>query len=181
VVPTHQTSPRLTIGQTQFGEAFVGSGANASHVNTVLGAKGGPVESAWVTALATPRLGHASFVASIQPGMAVKPLTLFVNKAPVEAGSLHSRLTWGAAHAGVAAGVAAAVSAGTVGAEVVDETLLIVAVWVDPAAFDETEVFTNNRDAVALALANGAASLPAVADVLAARQAPSNAYFGCSR
>src|SRR6202035_5465797 len=29
---------------TQFGEAFVGTGAEAAHINTVLGEKGGPVE-----------------------------------------------------------------------------------------------------------------------------------------
>ena len=47
---------------TQIGEAFVGEGADAAHLNTVLGERGGPVEVAWATALATPRLGHAAFL-----------------------------------------------------------------------------------------------------------------------
>jgi len=38
---------------TQFGESFIGQGVNAAHINTVLGETGGPVETAWVTALAT--------------------------------------------------------------------------------------------------------------------------------
>jgi hypothetical protein len=40
------------------GEGFVGAGAGAAHVNTVLGDRHGPVGAAWVTALATPRAGH---------------------------------------------------------------------------------------------------------------------------
>ena len=58
---------------TQFGEAFVGAGAEAAHLNTVLGAKGGPVETAWATALATPREGHAAFVAAVAPAWPCSP------------------------------------------------------------------------------------------------------------
>ena len=35
----------------QIGEGFEGSGPNAAHVNTVLGAKEGPVGIAWTTAI----------------------------------------------------------------------------------------------------------------------------------
>ena len=116
---------------TQFGEAFVGEGAEAAHINTVLGAVGGPVETAWVTALATPRVGHVPFVATVQPGIAVRPFTLFVNKSTVEA-ERHAALTWGAAQAGVAAGVMEAVAEGTLSEGDVDRQLLIAAVWVNP-------------------------------------------------
>ena len=102
----------------------------------MLGAVGGPVETAWVTALATPRQGHAAFVASVAPGVAVRPFTLFVNKAFI-ADERHGRLTWGPAHAGVAAGVMDAVAEGTVLEAEAPSLLLIAAVWVDPAAADE--------------------------------------------
>ena len=162
---------------SQFGEAFVGEGVDAAHVNTVLGARGGPVEAAWATALATPRQGFAAFVTVLQPGLAVKPLTLFVNKAELVPGTEHARLTWGAAQAGVAAGVADAVAEGVVSAAAVDQLLLIAAVWVDPGASDERAVYENNRAATHRALANGAAGLPALADVLAARDAPRNPFL----
>ncbi len=68
----------------QLGEAFIGEGANAAHVNTVLGPRDGPVGTAWATALATPSAGHAPFVVVLQPGVPVKPFTLFVNKARIE-------------------------------------------------------------------------------------------------
>ena len=162
---------------TQIGESFVGGGAEAAHINTVLGAKGGPVETAWATALATPRSGHAAFVVVLQPGVAVKPLTLFVNKAELVPGTEHARLTWGAAQAGVAAGVAQAVADGVVPADSVDELLLIAAVWVDPDAADEAAVFANNRAATLEALANGSARLPRMADVLAVRDSPANPFL----
>ena len=53
-------------GRTLIGEGFAGSGPDAAHLNTVLGRKGGPVETAWATA-ATPRQGHVPFVVVVGP------------------------------------------------------------------------------------------------------------------
>jgi len=161
---------------TQVGEAFVGSGAEAAHINTVLGSKGGPVETAWVTALATPRAGHIPFVTTLQPGIPAKPMTLFVNKATLE-GDRHSTMTWGPAQAGVASGVLWAVADNVVPAQVVDDLLLVVAVWVNPEASDGDLVYANNRQATRDALAAGAQRLPVVGDALAARDTPYNAYW----
>jgi 5,6,7,8-tetrahydromethanopterin hydro-lyase len=168
--------PGVTVTTTQIGECFAGEGVDAAHVNTVLGRLGGPVETAWTTALATPRPGHAAFVTVLRPNLPVKPLTLFVNKATI-ADDRHGELTWGAAQAGVAAGVADAVAAGAIDPADADDLLLIAAVWVNPAARAADAVFANNRRATADALANGAARRPSVDDVLAARDAPSNPYY----
>jgi 5,6,7,8-tetrahydromethanopterin hydro-lyase len=161
---------------TQIGEAFVGEGAHAAHLNTVLGQRGGPVEGAWATALATPRLGHVAFLTTVRPGIAAKPPTLFVNKAPLE-GETHSRLTWGAAQAGVAAGVMEAVAQDIIDRTSVDDLLLIAAVWVDPGALIEDLVYENNRNATRLALLAGADHAPSVEDALGAADRPFNAFF----
>ena len=50
------------------GESFIGEGAEAAHVNTVLGDRAGPVGTAWATALATPGSGHTPFVTVLRPG-----------------------------------------------------------------------------------------------------------------
>ncbi len=165
--------------KTQFGESFVGEGANAAHVNTVLGESGGAVETAWVTALATPRAGHVPFVATVTPGTAVRPFTLFVNKATIES-DRHAELTWGPAHAGVSAGVMEAVADGIVAAADATELLLIAAVWVNPQAADERLVFENNKEATLGALRAGKEGRPFVGEALSARHAPSNAYFSAS-
>lgn len=161
---------------TQLGEAFVGSGAEAAHVNTVLGALGGPVETAWVTALATPRAGHVAFVVAAQPGLAVKPMTLFVNKATI-ASDAHAALTWGPAQAGVASGVLDAVADGTIPLAAVDELVLIAAVWLGTTASDADAVYAFNREAVRASIANGALRRPSIGDALAARDEPFNAYW----
>jgi 5,6,7,8-tetrahydromethanopterin hydro-lyase len=161
---------------TQIGECFIGDGPDAAHVNTILGRYGGPVEVAWATALATPRVGHVAFVAVLRPNLPVQPLTLFVNKATI-AGERHAELTWGAAQAGVAAGVADAVAAGILPETEATDLLLIAAVWVNPDARVADDVFANNRRAATEALANGAARRPAVTDVVAQRDAPFNPYY----
>ena len=160
----------------EIGESFVGEGADAAHVNTVLGPRSGPVGTAWATALATPSAGHAPFIAVVRPGVPAKPLTLFVNKAAI-AGELHASLTWGAAQAGVASGVADAVADGVIARTEVDELALIAAVWVDPAARDADAVYRNNRAATRASLAAGRANEPKLDAVLAARLDPRNPFF----
>jgi 5,6,7,8-tetrahydromethanopterin hydro-lyase len=156
------------------GEGFAGSGPNAAHINTVLGARDGPVGTAWATALATPRAGHASFVVVARPNMPVKPPTLFVNKAEIRE-EAHGFLHWGAAQAAVAEGVLDSVANGTILQP--DELALIAAVWVDWAAADEEEVFANNLEATRSALASAAEGRPRLEELLAIRGEPQNPFF----
>jgi 5,6,7,8-tetrahydromethanopterin hydro-lyase len=158
------------------GESFAGSAPNAAHLNLVIGRKGGPVETAWMTALATPRAGHVPFLVTLRPNLPVKPATLFVNKADVR-GERHETLTWGAAQAGVAAGIAQAVAEGPVPPQDVDDLMVIAAVWVSWTADDETQVFENNRRATFQAVLNAVRRLPIIEDVVAEADQPWNAYF----
>jgi 5,6,7,8-tetrahydromethanopterin hydro-lyase len=156
----------------RIGEAFVGSGGEAAHLNVVLGAADGPVGTAWATALATPSAGHQPFMVVIEPGVPVRPYTLFVSKATI-AGDDHARLTWGPAQAGVAAGVADAVAERIVNGDGV----LIAAVWVDPAAVDADAVFANNRTATRDAIAAAVAGLPSPAAAVERRDRAWNPFF----
>jgi 5,6,7,8-tetrahydromethanopterin hydro-lyase len=158
------------------GESFIGEGAEAAHINVVLGNRSGPVGTAWATALATPSAGHTPFVAVLQPGIPAKPLTLFINKAAI-ASPEHGTLTWGAAQAGVAGGVADAVADGVVAPADTDDLLVIAAVWVNPDAREAGLVYANNREATKAALDAAARSRPDLAQVLAARANPVNPYF----
>jgi 5,6,7,8-tetrahydromethanopterin hydro-lyase len=161
---------------SQIGEAFIGTGADAAHINTILGSKGGPVEAAFATALASPRPGHVAFLTVIRPGLPVKPFTLFVNKAELSS-PRHSQLTWGAAQAGVASGVLGAVASGVMAREEVDDLLVIAAVWVDPQAAEEAAIYEHNRQATLQALINGAGRLPSLDDLLSVADAPQNPFF----
>lgn len=160
----------------QIGEGFAGDAPDLAHVNTVLGRRDGPVGTAFTTALAQPAPGHVPFLVVVRPGVAVQPPTLFVNKATVD-GEVHGRLTWGAAQAGVAEGVVDALAEGVVPADRVADLVLVCAVWVDPAATDESAVRSNNRAATLASLRAGAAGTPTVDDVLALRGAAQNPYL----
>ena len=164
------------MNRTQFGEGFAGEGAEAAHVNTVLGAAGSAVETAWATGLASPSRGHAPFVCVMRPGLPVRPLTLFVNKAEIR-GDRHGQLTWGPAQAGVASGVAQCVSDGVISRDVASTGLLIAAVWVSWSADDAEAVFENNRVATRMALTAGATGAPSVDDVLAESAEPWNPFY----
>ena len=63
----------------EIGEAFVGDGADAAHINTVLGPRSGPVGTAWATALATPSAGHTPFIAVVRPGVAAPAVAAETN------------------------------------------------------------------------------------------------------
>lgn len=142
----------------------------------MLGSREGPVGTAWATALATPRAGHASFVVVARPNMPVKPPTLFVNKAEIRE-ETHGHLHWGAAQAAVAQGVLDAVADGTIPQGEVDDLALIAAVWVDWAANDEERVFANNLEATRAALASAAEGRPRLEELLAIRAEPQNPFF----
>jgi 5,6,7,8-tetrahydromethanopterin hydro-lyase len=168
----------MTVQSMLIGEGFVGSGANAAHVNVVIGHRDGPVGTAWATSLATPRQGFVPFVAVAQPGVPIVPMTLFVNKAEI-ANELHGNLTWGAAQAGLAAGTGLAHER-SLFATNVNDLVMIAAMWINPSANNEEEVFANNRDAAASAIEMAFSGGPASADAMAAMLNPANPYFRIS-
>lgn len=160
----------------QIGEGFVGSGPNAAHTNTVLGTRSGSVGVAWASALATPSTGHVPFMVVAQPGIAVTPPTLFVNKAAVE-NDQHGLFTWGAAQAGVASAVGEALRTGIIDSAKVDELVIVAAIWLNPSANDEEEVYENQRQAMLDALTNGTKGLPTAEMVMTASANVSNPFF----
>ncbi|MEV6841618.1 formaldehyde-activating enzyme [Streptomyces sp. NPDC051133] len=128
------------------GEAFVGQGANAAHTHLVIGHKGGPVETAWATALATPSSRHVPFMAVMRPSVVVKPLARFTNKAAA-VGELHQRAIWGSAQVGLGLGITDAVGNGLIPAKEAEAYLIIAAVWVNPEVEDLDASFRNQHAA----------------------------------
>jgi len=138
----------------EVGESFVGDGANCAHINTVFGHRVGPVGTAFAIALATPSAGHVPFLVVWRPDAPVAPATLFINKAAI-ANARHGELTWGAAQAGVAQGVTEYMDRRFPVEEDTSPFVLLTAVWVDPVADSDHEVFDNNRSATVRALERG--------------------------
>jgi 5,6,7,8-tetrahydromethanopterin hydro-lyase len=158
------------------GEGFEGGGANAAHINLILGAREA-LGGAFATAAASPGPGHIPFQAVLAPNLPAKPVTLFVAKS-VLADPAHELMTWGPAQAGVAAGITEALLTGILPAEAEDGWLAIALVWVDPTADDAEAVYANNRaaalNACRRALTPGWPDRTALAAGVAA---PSNPFF----
>jgi 5,6,7,8-tetrahydromethanopterin hydro-lyase len=163
----------------RIGEAWAGDVPDGSHINLVIARRGSPTAAAAVGALASPRPGHAPFLACLGAGNVVRPATIVVNKSTLESETL-TRITWGAAQLGIAQGVLDAVADGLLDAEAAADLVLLVALWVDPAASDETAVREANREAMHGAIANAlapdaAGAARALAD---RREDAANAFYG---
>jgi 5,6,7,8-tetrahydromethanopterin hydro-lyase len=163
----------------RFGEAWSGEVPNGSHINLVLARRGSPTAAAAAAVLASPRPGHLPILACLKgAGTPVRPATIVVNKVTIDGDGL-ARMTWGAAQLGIAQGVLDAVAEGLLDAVEAADVIVLVAVWVDPDAHDETAVRTANREATRAAVAD-ALEPPAPEAVRALaeqRDEATNAYY----
>lgn len=163
----------------RIGESWSGEVPNGSHINVVLARRGSPTAAAAAGALAGPRPGHLPYLACLSPGVLVRPATIVVNKSPIEGGGTLGPITWGASQLGIAQGVLDAVADGLIEPAEVAEVVILVAVWVDPAAHDETAVKRANREAMRGAIAD-ALQPPSSADIQALverREDAANMYY----
>jgi 5,6,7,8-tetrahydromethanopterin hydro-lyase len=163
----------------RIGEAWSGEVPNGSHINLVVARRGSPTAAAAAGVLASPRPGHLPILACLKgAGTPVRPATIVVNKVTIESDDL-ARMTWGAAQLGIAQGVLDAIAEGLLDAQDAADVILLVAVWVDPQAKDETAVRTANREAARAAIAD-ALEPPAPEAVRALaeqRDEATNAYY----
>jgi 5,6,7,8-tetrahydromethanopterin hydro-lyase len=163
----------------RIGECWSGEVPNGSHINVVLARRGSPTAAAAAGALASPRPGHLPFLACLSPGVVVRPATIVVNKSPIEGDDALGRITWGAAQLGIAQGVLDAVAEGLLDPAQAADVIVLVAVWVDPGAHDETAVRRANRAAMRGAIAD-ALNPPSAEDVralAARREDAANGYY----
>jgi formaldehyde-activating enzyme len=165
----------------RIGESWSGVRPNGSHVNVVLARRGSATAAAAISMLAHPSPGHTPVLvcvgeqeSSYEP---VWPPTLMMNKATA-VNERHQTLTWGAAQVGVAQGVLDAVADGLI--EATQDLIVLVAVWVDPAAEDETAVRLANRESVrkAIGMCVAGRDPEAVARLVAERDSATSPYYG---
>jgi formaldehyde-activating enzyme len=137
----------------RIGEGWSGQAPNGSHVNVVLARRGSPTAAAALSMFAHPSPGHAPVLVCVGPTQSeyepVWPPTLMMNKATA-LGERHQTITWGAAQLGIGQGVLDAVADGLI--EASGDLLVLVAVWIDPEAEDETAVRLASRAATRKAL-----------------------------
>jgi len=137
----------------RIGEGWSGVKPNGSHVNVVLARRGSATAAAAISMFAHPAPGHTPVLVCVGPEESqyqpVWPPTLMMNKATA-LDERHETITWGAAQLGIGQGVLDAVADGLI--EATHDLIVLVAVWVDARASDETAVRLANREAVRKAI-----------------------------
>lgn len=156
----------------RIGEGWGGAAPNGAHVNVVLARRGSPTAAAAISMLAHPAPGHTPVLVCVGDTQAeyepVWPPTLMTNKATALE-ERHQALTWGAGQLGVGQGVLDAVADGLL--EATAELVVLVAIWIDPAAHDETAVRVASRSATRKAIGTCVAGRdPAAAQALVERR-----------
>jgi formaldehyde-activating enzyme len=174
-------TPDLDLLDGRIGEGWGGEAPNGSHVNVVLARRGSPTAAAAVSMLAHPTPGHTPVLVCVGATQAeyepVWPPTLMMNKATAT-DDRHQTITWGAAQLGIAQGVLDAVADGLL--QPTGDLYVLVAVWVDPGASDETAVRVANRTAVrkAIAVCVEGRDPGAAADLVARRDELTSPFYG---
>jgi len=163
------------------GEGWGGSAPDGAHVNVVLARRGSPTAAAALSMLAHPTPGHTPVLVCVGPTQAeyepVWPPTLMMNKATALE-ERHQTLTWGAAQLGIGQGVLDAVADGLI--EASGDLLVLVSVWIDPSASQETAVRTASRAATRKALGTCVEGRDprAAGDLVARRDSLRNPFYG---
>ena len=164
----------------RIGEGWSGTSPNGSHVNVILARRGSPTAASALSMFAQPSPGHTPVLCCVgatqQEYEPIWPPTLMMNKATATA-DRHQTITWGAAQLGIGQGVLDAVADGLF--EATGDLYVLVAVWVDAAADDETAVRQANREAVrkALGVCVNGRDATAAARLVAERDRLANPFY----
>jgi 5,6,7,8-tetrahydromethanopterin hydro-lyase len=151
------------------GEALVGEGKEIAHIDLVIGEKGGAVEQAFMTSLASPRAGHTPLLAVLEPNLLAKPSTLMINKVTIKNAN-QAILMFGPAQAAVAKAVMDSVEEGVIPKEKADDLFIIVSVFIEWDAEDKKKIYDYNYEATKLAISRAFKREPNVDDVLAKKE-----------
>ncbi len=130
------------------GEGWSGVDPDGAHVNVVLAERSSATAAALLTTFTSPAPGHAPILVVVgedkQHYEPVWPPTIMINKATATE-ERHQTITWGAGQLGIAQGVLDAVADGLI--PCTGDLLVFVAIYIDPAADDETAVRLASRAA----------------------------------
>ncbi|MEP6893873.1 MAG: formaldehyde-activating enzyme [Gaiellaceae bacterium] len=166
----------------RIGEGWGGTSPDGCHVNVVLAHRGSSTAAAAIGMFAnSPTPGHTPILCCVGPSQQeyepIWPPTLMMNKGPA-LDDRHQTITWGAAQLGIGQGVLDAVADGLV--EASGDLLVLVAVWIDARADDETAVREAARIAVrkAVGMCVEGRDATAAARLVAERDSLRNPFYG---
>jgi 4-hydroxy-tetrahydrodipicolinate synthase len=170
IVPETIAAFKLKVAEAQAGED-----TESAHIDLLMGNRNGPVGEAFVRAKATPTLGHEPLLAILEPNLSVKPPTLIVPTVTVK-NMRQINMVFGPAQSAVAKAVVDSVADGTIPKGIADDLLIIVNVFVHPAAIDRQKVHLNNYSAMRHAIRKAFEGRPTIDELIENKEVSRNPF-----
>lgn len=148
------------------GESLVGDGNEIAHIDLLIGPKSGPVGVAFANAIANQSAGHTSLLAVVSPNLICKPAAVMITKVTIK-GMKQAVQMFGPAQAAVARAVADSVAEGVITAQQAEDFVVVVGVFIHPAAADDTKIFQYNYDATKESIKRALTNQPSVSEITA--------------
>jgi formaldehyde-activating enzyme len=160
------TPEKIVDFDLKVGESLVGSRVELAHIDLLIGNKKGPVGQAYARILTeSNKEEQEGLQVILEPNMQVKPAAIMIPT--VKPTSLrHASLVYGPAQAAIAKAVMQCVEDGILPKKLSEDLVLIVNVFVHPAASSRKRVFINNYKATRNAIRKAMESQPGVDEVL---------------
>ena len=162
-------------------QGWGGTAPDGVHVNVLTARRGSPTAASITAAFTSPSPGFTPILASLGPDQAsyetLNPPTVILNKTE-PAGDLGVTLVAGAAQVGISQAVLDVVADGLLAAD--QESVVLVSLWIDPAAHGEGEVRSNARTATRRALVEAVLGRPAaeLEDLVQRRETVTHPFYG---
>jgi bifunctional enzyme Fae/Hps len=159
------------------GEALVGDGPELAHIDLIIGEKEGPVGAAFANALSQLSAGHTPLLAVVRPNLLTKPATLVIPKVTLKKDD-RIREMFGPVQAAVAKAVADCVEEGVFGNTSIESLVVLVSVYLGPAAADYNRIYRFNYGATKLAVRRAMDGFPDKATLMYEKDRSVHAVMG---
>jgi 5,6,7,8-tetrahydromethanopterin hydro-lyase len=148
------------------GEALTGEGNEVAHIDLLIGAKTGPVGTAFANALANQSHGHTNLLAVITPNLLCKPATVLITKVTIEHLPQAVQM-FGPAQSAVGRAVTDSVAEGIIPKGEADNLVIVCGVFIHPKAKDDAKIYQYNYDATKLAIKRAMKGEPKIDEIIA--------------
>src|SRR6184192_326200 len=158
------------------GEALVGEGNEIAHIDLLIGAKTGPVGTAFANALADQKQGHSNLLAVLTPNLLCKPATVLITKVTIK-GAPQAVQMFGPAQAAVAKAVADCVASGVIPKADAENLVIVCGVFIHWQAKDDAKIYQYNYEATKLSIQRAMRGEPKIDEVLAKKDTAKHPFF----
>ena len=151
------------------GEALVGDGNEIAHIDLLIGDKGGPVGTAFATALVNQSAGHSNLLAVVTPNLVCKPATVMVTKVTIK-GAKQAVQMFGPAQEAVARAVVDSVVEGVIPKDKAEDYVIVAGVFIHWDAADDKKIYQYNYEATKMAIKSAMTGAPKIDEIISRKE-----------